>query len=440
MWILLVLAGLLLFLSAFAVWVNRVALNTDVFVDTSSELIEDDEIRSAVSTKAVDELFEGVDVQAELEMRFPADYKALSGPAAAGLQQASYTIVDRALERPAFQRLWTLSLRESHRTLVAVLEGGSDTVTTEGGVVTLDLRQLVVETADRIGIGGDLAQRIPEDAGVIEVLEADDLDTAQDAAQLLKTLAWVLPLLTLLAFGAVVWLARDRRRVVRRIGATLLAVGVVGLLALRLVGNYIVDSLVNETENRAAAANAWDILTELLRGSFWTMIPTGIVFLVAAWLAGPSPRATGIRGAFAAWLRGRVWPYVALALIAVVLLWTSPVTDLSRLLVIAVLVGLGALWIELMRRQAMREFPDAETPTFLSDARAWLSEWWEELPSAAPAPAPAPAPTPAASATPAVAPPTDLTSRLSSLAELHRSGALTDDEYASAKARVLAGE
>ena len=124
MWIVLVLAGLLLLLSAFAVWVNRVALNTDVFVDTSSELIEDDEIRSAVSTKAVDELFAGVDVQAELEMRFPADYKALSGPAAAGLQQASYTIVNRALERPAFQRLWAVSLRESHRTLVAVLEGG----------------------------------------------------------------------------------------------------------------------------------------------------------------------------------------------------------------------------------------------------------------------------------------------------------------------------
>ena len=109
------------------------------------------------------------------------------------------------------------------------------------------------------------------------------------------------------------------------------------------------------------------------------MIPTGILFLVAAWLAGPSPRASGIREAFAFWLRGRVWPYVALAFIAVDLLWTSPVTDFSRLLVIAVLVGLGALWIELMRRQTMREFPDAEAPTFLSDARAWLSEWWEEL-------------------------------------------------------------
>ena len=40
-WIALVLAGLLLLLSSFAIWVNRVALNTDVFVDTSSELLDE---------------------------------------------------------------------------------------------------------------------------------------------------------------------------------------------------------------------------------------------------------------------------------------------------------------------------------------------------------------------------------------------------------------
>ena len=52
MWILLAAAGLLLLLSAFAVWVNRVALNTDVFTSTSSELLRDDRIRAAVASKA----------------------------------------------------------------------------------------------------------------------------------------------------------------------------------------------------------------------------------------------------------------------------------------------------------------------------------------------------------------------------------------------------
>ena len=66
MWIVLVIAGLLLLLSSFAIWINRVALNTNVFSDTSSSLLDDDQIRSAVANRAVDELFANVDVQAEV--------------------------------------------------------------------------------------------------------------------------------------------------------------------------------------------------------------------------------------------------------------------------------------------------------------------------------------------------------------------------------------
>ena len=98
--------GLLLLLSSFAVWINRVALNTGTFTDTSSSLLDNDEIRSAVANRAVDELFANVDVQAEVEEQLPTDYKGLSGAATAGLRQASYQIVDRALEQPVFQELF----------------------------------------------------------------------------------------------------------------------------------------------------------------------------------------------------------------------------------------------------------------------------------------------------------------------------------------------
>ena len=99
-----------------------------------------------------------------------------------------------------------------------MLEGGGDRVSTDEGEVTLDLRAIILEAADRIGIGDQVVDRIPDDAGQIVVLRSDELDTAQNAFQLLKTLAWVLPLLTLAAFGLAVWLARDRRRAVRGIG------------------------------------------------------------------------------------------------------------------------------------------------------------------------------------------------------------------------------
>lgn len=439
-WAVLVLAGLLLLLSSYAVWVDRVALNTDVFTDTSSSLLDDDRIRTAVANRAVDELFANVDVEAEVEQQLPADYKGLSGAATAGLRQAAYQIVDRALEQPVFQDLFRVALDQSHRTLVQVLEGGGDRISTEEGEVILDLRAIVVEAADRIGIGDQVVDRLPADAGEIVILRSEELDTAQSVFQLLKTLAWVLPLLTLAAFAAAVWLSRERRRAVRGIGWVLVVVGLLGLAAARLTRNYLVDSLVAREDDREAAGEAWNILTELMRGSFRLMVLVGLLFVLAAWLAGPSRRALTVRGWLAPALQNRVPAYVVLAVLALLLLFGTAVLDFTRLLVVTLLVALGATWIELTRRQTLVEFPGASGTAFLTDTWERVSAWWREQRAASRRPEAVVVATPAAPPRAEAAPATDVASRLSALAELHASGALTDEEYSSAKRRVLAGD
>ena len=427
-WIVLVIAGLLLLLSSFAVWVNRVALNTGVFTDTSSSLLDDPQIRSSIANRAVDELFDNVDVQAEVKAQLPKSYKSLSGPATAGLRQASYEIVDRALRQPAFQDLFRVALEQSHKTLVEVLEGGGERISTEQGEVTLDLRPIVQEAADRIGIGAQIADKIPADTGRIVILRADELDTAQNVFELLKALAWVLPVLTLLAFGLAVWVSGDRRSAVRNIGIVLVATGVLGLLAASFTRNYVVNALVSQQDDREAASNAWNILSELMRGSFRFMVWIGILFLLAAWLAGPGRRALAAREWLAIALERRIWAYIALAVVALIILSRSAVADFTRLLSVAIVIALGAIWIEVTRAQTLREFPDTCTPTLVADTRARMSSWWESRRAERPEPP----------ATPA-APATDVASRLSALAELHAQGELTDEEYATAKAQVLAG-
>jgi len=434
MWIVLVLAGLLLLLSAFAVWINRVALNTAVFADTSNTLLDDPAIRTAVANRAVDELFANVDVQAEVKDQLPDQYKSLSGPAAAGLRQVSYQIVDRALEQPRFQKLFKGTLEQTHQTLVQVLEGGGDRVSTENGEVTLNLRTIIQEAADQIGIGDQVANKIPPDAGQIVVLRAKQLNTAQNVFELLKTLAWFLPILTLIAFAAATWLAKDRRRAVRGIGITVLVVGIVGLLASRLTRNYVVQALVSQRDDRQAATNAWNILSELMRSSFRLMVVVGILFLVAAWLAGPGRRAIAARRGLAPALRNRIWAYGVLVVLGLLVLVNSNVIDFTRTLTVALLVALGVAWIEIMRAQTLREFPDASGTAVFADARERLSGWWERRQETSRAAAATAAAAPAVAAASA-----DVTTRLASLADLHSSGALTDEEYAAAKGRVLEG-
>jgi hypothetical protein len=420
----LVVAGLLLLLSSFAIWIDRVALNTGVFTDTSSSLLENDAIRSAVATRAVDELYANVDVEAVLEERLPSDVKSLSGPASAALRQGAYEIVDRALERPALQTLFAISVEQTHRTLVEVLEGGGPRVATEEGEVTLDLREIIREAAERMGIGDQVADRLPADAGRIVLLRSDQLDTAQNVFQLLKTLAWVLPLLTLLAFGFAVWLASERRKTVRGVGIILAVVGVVGLISSRFTENYLVDSLVAHKDDRQAASNAWDILTDLMRGSFRVLIVVGVLFVVASWLAGPGRRALATRRWVAPGLRDRVWAYVGLGIVALVLLLTGQVTDFARFVFVALVVALGATWIELTRRQTLHEFPSIDGPALVADARSRLSDWWDARRVAAAGPK-------------GGAPVADVAASLATLADLHARGELTDAEYASAKARIL---
>ncbi len=429
MWMALVLAGLLLLLSLYAVWVSRVVLDEDVFVDTSADLIADDAIRDAVATRAVNELFDNVDIRSEIEGQLPEDFKGLSGPATAGLRQASYRLIDEALQQQAFQSLWTLAMTQTHRAWIATVNDDLPAVSTQGGVVTLELEAIILAAADRIGVRDQVEAQLPDDVGSIVLLESEELDAAQAAFRILDTLAWLLPLLTLAAFAFAIWLARDRRKGVFELGIVVFVTALVGIVATRLAGNYVVETLATTSETRLASLNAWLVLTELLRVSFRWFVVLGLVFMLAAWLAGPRSQARSARGFLAPALRGRVWAYVVLAIVVVILLLSGQVNDSTRLLFIAVVAALGAAGIELLRRQTLEEFPDAQASTLLADARARLTGWWEAQQASSMRVKPA-APQAA----------TDVTTRLASLFDLHSQGALTDDEYAAAKARVLAGE
>jgi Short C-terminal domain len=422
--LLVALGGILLFLTTFAVWVDRVALETEVFADTSTRLVEDDAIRRAVATRVIDELYDAVDVEEELEGPLPEDVESLAGPTAAALRQAGPGIVARALEQPRLQRLWREAVTRSHTAFVEVLEERSGTVTTDEGVVTLDLGDIILEASDRLGVRDTVERRIEPDTGRIELFRSDELDTAQDAFRLLNALAWLLPILTLAVFAAALWLAGGGRRItIRWIGVAVLVSGLVGLLAVNAGGWYLVGQLTADGESEAGADNAWDILTELVRGSFRLQVALGLLVLLAAWIAGPGPRAVSVRRALAPVLRRRRYAYGALAVVAVLLVASGRVGDFARLLAELVVIGLIAGWIEWMRRQTLREFPDAAPPAVFTEARAQLTEWAQRRPAT----------------TRGRAGPGDLTARLQELADLHARGELTDDEYAAAKARVLGG-
>src|SRR5258706_5279147 len=139
------LATLVAFVAIFAIWANRQALNTDNWVHTSEKILQNKAVQERLSDYVATELFANVDVQAELAKKLPPQLQALAGPAAAGISQLAPQIAERALATSQVQELWGDANRAAHEELLEVLDGGGETVSTEGGKVTLDLSSLLAK-------------------------------------------------------------------------------------------------------------------------------------------------------------------------------------------------------------------------------------------------------------------------------------------------------
>jgi hypothetical protein len=459
---LVILGSLLAFLSVFAIWTERQALNTDDWVATSGRLLHNRTIRGALSDYLVEQLYENVDVRKELEDILPGDAAELAGPAAGGLRQVAGQGAEKALETSTAQELWEESNRTAHEQLLAVLENKKEAVETENGEVTLNLGSLLTNLADQVGIGEDLAEKLPPDAAQIEILKSDQLKTAQNIAVAVKGLALLLSILTFAAFGAAIYLSRGSRWVTILLsGIGLIAAGFAVVVARHIAGGIVVDNLVRTENVKPAAEAAWSIGTSLMVSIAVTVIVVGALFAAAGWLASPTPGARTTRRYIAPSLRLHVaYVYTGLAIIVCLYFLTGPTQGLRAFLTTLIVAGMAAFGIHELRRQTEEEFPDAtygavfgrtrdKVVTAVKDAhipeRVGEQASKLRLPEmrrpasgerdAAERAAPADAPT---AAIPVDAEDARL-QRLEKLAELRDKGILTEEEFAAEKTRLLGG-
>ena len=120
-----------------------------------------------------------------------------------------------------------------------------------------------------------------------------------------------------------------------------------------------------------------------------------------------------MRRGFAPWLRRAEVAWPGFAVLLILLLWVLPIQDWKMALIIVVLAIVG---FEVFRRQVERELPVAAPSPLVAGAKARVEGMRGSLSRPAPS----------------------RTDELERLAGLHASGALTDEEFASAKAELFA--
>lgn len=348
---LIVAASVLAFLAVFAVWANRQLLETDTWTNTSSKLLEDEEIRTQVADYMVDTLYANVDVQGELQQALPPRLQPLAGPAAAGIRQLATDLANRALQRPRVQELWEDANRAAQQTLVTVVEEGGDEP------LTLDIGTIVDQLGQQLGVNA--AGKLPPEVAEIEIASNDKLVKVNKLLELLRALAVVLTVLAFGLFGLAIYLARDwRREAVRSVGFAFILVGIAALVARGLAGNVVVNSLSSTESVKPAASSAWEIGTSLLADQGGAMIFYGLFIVIGAWLSGPMGFARSARRAITPILERRVIAYSALALILLLLFVWSPTPGFQRVPTALLLIALSIAGLEFLRHRAVADFPD----------------------------------------------------------------------------------
>jgi hypothetical protein len=362
-WALVVLAFIIALISALNVWVKRQALSDSNWANASSQLLENEKIRSALSIYLVNQIYENVDVAQALEERLPPRAKGLAQPLAAGLQGTAVTAVNALLSRPRVQKLWKEANRRAHKQFMAVLNGKHEVLASTGGNVVLNLRPIVEQLGQQTGLGSRLAERLPPDAGQITIMKGNQLDTARKTVKVIRVLSYFLFFLVIALFGVAIWLAREgkKRGVLLGAGISILAVGLLVLVIRRYAGDYLVNALATNTDAKGAVSAAWAIGTELLRNVGINAVIYGVVIIFAAWIAGPSRAATWSRRQLAPTMRDRPWIIYGVVTLVLLLILLAGPTDAQRIFPLLILFALAYVGTEVLRRQTAREFPAPAT-------------------------------------------------------------------------------
>jgi len=375
-----IMVSILTVIAILTTWADRQLFDTQEWGDTSLKMLQNKEIQTQVADYAVSTLYNNVDVDAELKDILPGDLKSLSGPASGGLRQVAGQGAQRALSDPRIQSLWEKANVTAHANLIAILENKSSTVDTANGEVTLDLRPLIVEIADQVGLGNTIGDKIPEDVGTVDIVKSDQLKTAQTVTKVIKGTALIAAALLLLLMALAIYLSKGYRWLTLLKLSVALIIGAIFILIVRSIAEGLVVNNIANPDVQPAAHAAYGIGTSLLKSIAWSIIWGAIFLILISWLLSPNKAATSARSYLAIPIGRYPAAYgvlVGLVLFFWLLMGLGSGRSFVIRLLIAALVGLGAY---LFRRRVMAEFPDANldrVTDFSATAKEKMTKAWE---------------------------------------------------------------
>jgi hypothetical protein len=276
-----------------AVWLRLSLLDQSRYVHTVAPLATNRAIVSAVALAVTDSLLAQVD-----EKAIEHELGTLGPILGAGVHRYVQQLVERLLLTSQFGQLWRAATVQSHKALVAALEGRQSNLIAPDGSVDVNLSSVVATARDTLAAAGlHVFDRVQP--GLIQerftIARPGALHHARRALSVLKTLSIALPALAITLFGLAFTISRDRRRTLLHTGIGFLAAGLVGVVLVVAGRSYYLQSVVGPDVPHPAATALYDTVVRDLRHAYKVTSLAGIALVVVALLAGPSRAAIRLR-------------------------------------------------------------------------------------------------------------------------------------------------
>src|SRR3984885_1092276 len=366
---------LLLIVGIFATWANRLLFSPDNWSNTSTQLLQDANVRSSTANYLVDQLYANVDVTGLIKEGLPTQLQGLAAPAAGALRNAAVQGAELALSRPRVQQLWAQANRAADQTFVDIVNGRRGAVGFNNGVVSLDLASILNNVAARLGLPAGIASKLPPSVANLVIFKSNQLKYVQNGGKAIKGLALWRAIVVPLLYALALFLAKGhRRRTLMTIGFAGILAGVLVILARSILQGQVVTGLTDDASLQVTIRHVYNIATAILNDVASGVIFIGVLLVAAAWFAGPARPAYATRHAISPFLREQaVATYgIVLGILVLLFIW-NPIPATGKPLGILVFTLLALLGTYILIGQTAREFPDAPSGAATQAIRARMA-------------------------------------------------------------------
>jgi hypothetical protein len=238
-----------------------------------------------VSQYVVGDLFTQADIQADVAEALPPELQLFAGPMVVGLENVADQAVTALIMSEAFNNIWVAFNRVSHTAITDILKGQGNRLYFQDGNLTLDFNDVYNFVQDRLNIGElDL---IPQaEQGRLVLFSSQQVAVMQEVVSYLTALGLLLPLLTILVFGAAVWVSLWRRQTVMWIGGVMAVAMLVSLILFSGARSSALVSIYDPFLREMGRAIINNLTHGLMVQTIFLLI-VGIGLVIAAWQAAP---------------------------------------------------------------------------------------------------------------------------------------------------------